>query len=136
MAKRILAVLAGILTGFVIVFIGDATTHKMHPPPPGIENMSRETLGEYVTTIPTLILVVMVIFWLLSSFLGAMVAALIARSNWRGVALITGAILMAAALANLAFIPHPTWMLIVAIVGYLPAAYLGGYLVRGRITTA
>jgi hypothetical protein len=131
MFRRILSVIAGVLTGAIIVFIGDSTTHRLHEPPAGIENMGRAALGEFVMSIPTYVMVIMLIFWLLSAFLGAMITALISRPNWRGPALITGSILLAASLSNMAFIPHPTWMLISAIAGYLPAAWFGGYLVRG-----
>jgi hypothetical protein len=132
MLRRILSVIAGLLAGFAIIFIGDGTTHKLHPPPPGLMDMDRAAFGDYVMAIPDYVLVIMFIFWLLSSFLGGMVTTAIARPNWKGPALVTGAILMAAALTNLAMIHHPTWMIIGTILGYLPAAYLGGYLVRGR----
>jgi hypothetical protein len=131
MIKKILAIIAGILTGFIIVFIGDATTHKLHPVPDGINYMDKNAMKDYITTIPTWVFVIMILFWVLSSFLGGLVSARINRAGWKSSATITGAILMGAALLNLALMPHPLWMWLAVIALYIPAALAGGYLVRG-----
>jgi hypothetical protein len=136
MLRKILGVVAGLLTGVIVVYIGDATSHRLYPPPPNIADMGRTALGEFVMTIPTYILVIMLLFWMLSTFLGALVTSLITRPKWRTPSMITGAILMAASITNMAFIPHPTWMLIAAIVLYLPAAYFGGMAGAGKTRAA
>lgn len=133
MVKKVLAVIAGVLVGFIIVFIGDGTTHKLHPPPEGLDYMDKAAFQSYVSAIPTYIMVIMLNFWLLSSFIGGMISALINKPGWKTSALITGSILMAAALLNLAMNPHPTWMWIVVIVLYIPTALLGGYMVRPKL---
>src|SRR5688572_15722228 len=135
MARKILAIIAGVITGFIIVFIGDATVHAMDPPPMGLNYMDKNVMKDYVASIPMYILVIMCIFWLLSAFTGGLVAALIKRSEWRFCALVTGGILLAAAILNLALVPHPMWMWIVALVGYLPAALIGGSLVSPKVGT-
>ncbi len=137
MARRILAIILGVVAGIIIVFIGDATVHSINPPPLGLEYMDKNVMNDYIAKIPTYVMVIMVIFWLLSSFVAGLVAALVKRSEWKKVALITGSILLATALLNLALVSHPIWMWIVALAGYIPAAMLGGYLVRPKtLTTA
>jgi hypothetical protein len=131
--KRILSVIAGVVVGFITVFIGDATSNALHPWPMNLDYHNRDVLREYMNTIPGYILVIMMIFWLGSAFLGGMLAARINRADWKRTAMITGAILMAAALSNLVMIPHPTWMWIAALAGYIPAALLGGWLVRPKL---
>lgn len=132
MVRKILSVIAGLLAGLIIIFIGDGTAGKLYPAPANIHEMDRAAIDDFVMSAPMYVQVVMFIFWLLSSFLGGMITALIMKAGWKGPVLVTGAILMALALANLAFVHHPAWMIIGSIAGYLPAAYLGGYLARGR----
>src|SRR3954468_18168648 len=101
MAKKILAIIAGVITGFIIVFIGDATVKAMYPPPLGLNYMDKNLMMDYVARIPKYVLVILVIFWMLSAFTGGLVAAFINKAEWKSCALITGSILLAAALLNL-----------------------------------
>lgn len=132
MARKILAIIAGVVTGFIIVFIGDATVRAVDPPPLGLNYMDKNVMMDYITTIPTYVLVIMVLFWMISAFTGGLVSAVICKREWRSCALITGSILLASALLNLIMTApaHPAWMWIAALAGYVPAALLGGYLVR------
>ena len=134
MAKKILAIIAGVVTGFIIVFIGDATVHAMNPPPLGLNYMDKNLMMDYVAHIPKYVLVILVIFWMLSAFTGGLVAAVINKVEWKFCALITGSILLAAALLNLVLTApsHPMWMWIAALVGYIPAALLGGWMMRPK----
>ena len=130
--RKVLAVICGVIAGFIIVFIGDATSHALSPLPAGLDYTNRDEMRDYINSIPMYVLVIMVIFWLSSSFLGAMLAARMNCSDWKRSALITGGILMAAAILNLALLPHPAWMWITVVAGYLPAALLGGWLVKPK----
>lgn len=130
--KNFLSVLAGVIAGFIVVFIGDATCEKLYPVPPGIDLSNKLVMLTYVSTIPIYVLVIMVLFWLFSSFVGGLLAARINRPQWKRSCLITGGILLAAAVLNMAMIPHPMWMLVTALIGYIPAAFFGGYLVRDK----
>lgn len=112
------------------MFIGDATTHALNPVPKGIDYTNRDEMRQYIASIPLYVLIIMIIFWLGSSFLGSMLAARIHRAGWKRTALITGGILMAASILNLAMLPHPGWMWVATVAGYIPAALLGGWLVR------
>lgn len=128
--KRVFAIIIGVVAGFAIIFIGDATTHALSPLPHGLDYTNRAEMREYIASVPLYVLIIMVIFWLASSFLGAMLASRLHRIEWKRTSLITGGILMAAAILNLAMLPHPGWMWISALAGYIPAALLGGWLVR------
>lgn len=125
--KKALSVITGVITGIVIVFIGDATSHSVNH-----ITGNADITGSNVSHIPMYVLVVMVGFWLLSAFLGGLVAARLNRIVWKRNALVTGGILLAAALLNLISMTHPAWIWIAVLVGYIPAALLGGWLVRPK----
>lgn len=132
--KKVFSIVAGVTTGFVIVFMGDASTHALHPVPLGLNYMDKNVMLDYIATIPTYIRVIMMAFWLLSSFFGGMVSARLYRAEWKKSALTTGCILMAASLLNLIMTTpaHPTWMWIGALAGYIPLAFIGGWLVKEK----
>lgn len=122
MTRRILAVIAGVITGFALMFIGDATTGKVH-----------ESAGQPEgPTAPGYILVLIFVFWLLSAFFGGMVSARINRLQWKQTAATTSAILLGAALLGLAMTPRPVAMWIAALLLFVPVGLLGGYLVKGK----
>lgn len=60
--KKVISIVAGVITGFVVVFIGDATAHAINPPPLGINFMDKNVMLAYVASIPTYVMVIMVIF--------------------------------------------------------------------------
>jgi ABC-type Na+ efflux pump permease subunit len=132
--KKVISVIIGVATGFVIVYVGDATCHAMHPMPAGLNLMDKNVLLEYVSTIPKYILIIMSCFWMLSAYFGGLVCSIIAKEHWKSASLSTGAILMAASLLNLIMTApaHPLWMWIVALAGYVPIAFLGAWVARRK----
>lgn len=87
--KKVISIILGVITGFVIVFIGDATTHALNPPPLGLNFMDKNVMMAYVATIPTYIMIIMMLFWIVSSFMGGLVAARLNRNEWKRSGLIT-----------------------------------------------
>lgn len=130
--KKVFPIIIGVVVGFTIVFIGDSVTHRLYPPPAGINFMDKTALDAFVASIPTYVLVIMFLFWMLSSFLGGLVAARFNRVDWKKKSIITGSILMAAALLNMIMIPHPLWMLIASVILYMPVSFLGGWMVKPK----
>ncbi|MBL7979122.1 MAG: hypothetical protein JNN12_12340 [Bacteroidetes Order II. Incertae sedis bacterium] len=129
MLKNILAVLAGLLSAIIIVTIGDAVAGYLAPPPFGSDLKNPDTLKTYIQGIPDPILALMLLFWLSSSLVAGYVSARIAPAAARTLSLICGGILLFGALLNMTMLPHPIWMMILAGIGYIPAAYAGGKLV-------
>jgi len=130
--KKVLAIVIGVVAGFAVMFMGEATTSSLSPMPAGLNTRNRDEMRVFIESIPMYVLVLLIIFWLASSFLGAMLASRINRSNWKNVSIITGSILLATTILNMAMLPHPAWMWITVLAGYIPAALLGGWLVRPK----
>ena len=132
--KKVLAIIAGVVSGFLIVFVGDAVIHALHPMPLGLNYMDKTVMMNYVENIPKYLLVMMVCFWALSAFIGGLVATLIEKVQWKSACMSTGGILLAAAMLNLIMTApsHPLWMWVAALVLYLPSALLGGWLIARK----
>jgi hypothetical protein len=129
MLRRIISVVIGVIIGIVIIFIGDSVCMRLHSPPPGLNPMDLVNFNAYVNSIPSYVMAIMFFFWMLSTFLGGMVAALINQPGWKNSALITGSILLAASILNMINISHPMWMVVAAVIFYIPMAYLGALIV-------
>lgn len=134
MLKRILSIILGSITGVIIVMIGDALTHYIYPLPEGLDYSNKEILIEIMSYIPNTALIIMLAFWLISSFFGGFVAAKINPQSWKFSAIITSSILLGAASLNMFMLPHPLWMVVSAVILYIPSGYLGGKLAAPKLS--
>jgi predicted ferric reductase len=126
MGKRILSVIAGIVTGVVTVFIFDTISQKLFPfSAEGVDFKNPEAIKEFMSHTPMGFKIAMYLGWILSAFLAAFVASKISSENWKQSSIIIGSVLMFGAILNLISIPHPVWMWS-AILLYIPMAFLGG----------
>jgi len=110
MVRSILVVLAGVVTSALVVVGTDAIVSSLHPLPPGIDVTNQESLRQAMATIPASACVVLRAGWLVAAAVGSFVAA-----RWAGRApvmhgVLVALILLAATVANLVAVPHPTWM--------------------------
>ncbi len=135
MGRKILAVVAGLVTGFVLVASIEAIGSIFYPPPAGLDMANTEQMGAYIKTLPTEAYLFVLAAWTIATFGGGLVACLIAKSRPKLFALIIGALLLAAAVFNLVMHPHPTWFTISAVVAIVIAIYLAGRVGQTRFTT-
>ena len=128
--NRILAIVVGLIAGWLIVALGDIVNHKLYPPPAGLDPSDKEALSAFVSSLPAIAFVVMIAGWAISAFTGGLVTGKITKGKWQVYSLITGGILLLASIGNMILIPHPIWVTGITIAMYLPLAYLGGKLVN------
>jgi hypothetical protein len=128
--RIILGVIIGFAAGIGLVMAGDAINHRLWPPPPDVQVTNPEAIRDYMATAPVTSLLGLPVTWTFAALAGAFIAAKIAGRTWAG--WIAGGALFAATCLNLAFIPHPLWMLIAALVFVPVAAWLGARLAAPR----
>ncbi|MGZ3921615.1 MAG: hypothetical protein ACXVNO_03530 [Bacteroidia bacterium] len=128
MGRKILSVIAGVLTGILLIFVGEGASHSFFPPPQNIDFHNKEAFTAYVTSIPPQVFTLILAFWLLAAFFAGFVSSKINKANWKRSSIITGTILLAGTILNLFMIPHPIWIIISAVLLTIPAAYFGGKL--------
>ena len=132
MTNKILAILAGVAIGVFIVFFGDMMLHKVYPIPAHLDMRNDYDVKRAMEMMPSLYFIIMLAYWLLSAFIAGLVAGRIAKTGWQMPTIFSGIVLLMAAVLNLIYIPHPIWMVILAIVCYVPAAYYGGKLMNPK----
>ncbi len=134
MVKRILAGVLGVVSAGITIWIVEYVGHIVYPPPQGLDFANAEAMGAYVETLPTGALLFPVIAWIVGTFDGVLVAALVARAVPFVYAGVVGGLVLLATIANIAMIPHPVWVPIVAVPGIALAA-LGGALMGRRFVS-
>lgn len=123
--KRILPVIAGLFVGWVAIFVLESINHIFYPPPTDIDFTDKEALTAFMQTLPTLAFVLLLLSWTIGTFIGGMVGAAVNKSAWKNTSIIIGVIMALGSIINMTLIPHPTWLIIIASVAYVPCAYLG-----------
>ncbi|MFP4469186.1 MAG: hypothetical protein ACLFPE_00800 [Bacteroidales bacterium] len=130
--RHILAVIAGLVTGSIIIYLIQIIGHQIFPPPAGVDPTDPESLHMYSESISAGALWMVILAYAAGAFTGGFVAALIAPKTARIVALVTGGIFTVFGIINLMLIPHPVWFIFVSLSVYLPFAFLG-YLTASSI---
>ncbi|MCE7991628.1 MAG: hypothetical protein HEP71_06600 [Roseivirga sp.] len=130
--KRILPVIAGLLAGWVAIFALEAVSHIFYPPPADLDFTDKAALTAFMETLPTLAFVLLLISWMIGTFIAGMIGALVNKEAWKNSAIIIGVLLALGSIINMTLVPHPTWLIISASIAYVPSAYAGARLIAQK----
>ncbi|WLD11718.1 hypothetical protein [Planctellipticum variicoloris] len=140
MARSILRSLAAVVAGIVAALVGvtavEVLSAMLHPAPPGVDFATDfEACKAHVARYPAGVLALCGAAWGLVAFASAWVATRLGTSRHLAHGLFVGAVLLAAAIFNMAMLPYPAWFWLNLIV--LPAAFVyGAMLGRGKLQVA
>ena len=123
MLRLILGVVAGVIAGFVVVSIVQATGHAVYPVATGIDVNDRAAMQALIASLPLGALAFVLLSWIAGAYVASMIALLIG-SRRRVAGLIAGGLVLLATIANLLMLPHPGWMSATGIGGILLAIWL------------
>lgn len=129
--RTFLAIVAGCLSAFALVAVIEMVGHALFPVPGRVDMSTPEGLRAAVP-IPLSALLSVLVAWVVATFVGGLVAALIAPSKPRVYAGLVGAVILLGAIANMMMIPHPAWFAVAAVVGIVAAAWAAGALAARR----
>ena len=115
MLRSVIAVIAGIAVGAVIVFAVETIGHLLWPSLTAIDADDPEQMKRLVAATPFGAKLAVVVGWFAGAFVGATVALLLAR-RWAPVAWIVAGTFLGLAAMNFIAIPHPLWMQAAAVV--------------------
>jgi hypothetical protein len=132
MKNRLISVLAGIATGWIVVTIGEIILHKIFPLPVGINFIDKIVLTNYINSLHAYYFLCLLFIWAVSAFGGGAVSGKLGKQNWKRVCIITGVVLLIGNVANFIMIPHPLWVNIISVILYLPVSYLGAKLMNRK----
>ena len=130
MGRTILGILAGLVVAWLAMTICEFASLFLHRPPVGLDLRDPQALAAHIAAAP--LSAMLVVGWALAAFVGAWVAARIARHR-RAAALVIGLLVLAGVIANIAMIPHPLWMTVAGLALPLPLAWLAARIASPRV---
>ena len=124
--KKSLSIIAGIVTGFIVIMITEAVTHKIYPLPKGFDlsKADDETMKFIMEMLPRGAYLMILLGFALGSFSGGLVSSLLSQKIQQP--LIVGLAIMLGGIVNCFMIPHPLWLVITSLFMYVPFAFVGG----------
>lgn len=131
MLRMIGAVIAGLLTGGILIAAVEGISSTVYPLPEGLDMADRAALANYTMNMPMGAYLFVLAGWILGAFGGGAVAVIISKHS--RTAIIVGAILTLGGLANMYMIPHPTWFWIVGVLVFIPSAVAGGKIAMKKV---
>ncbi|MBU2557820.1 MAG: hypothetical protein KJ578_08595 [Bacteroidetes bacterium] len=127
MLRKIIAILAGIIIGMIVIAVVEYLGHYIFPAPVDLE-LSEEAYnqGAMYSMIPFKNMLMVLLAYLLGSFAAGFTTSIIAQNKI--LALIPGFALMIAGIINVMLIPHPLWFTFISLAVYVPFAFFGGFI--------
>ena len=130
--RGIVATIAGLIAGGLVVFAIEMLAIQLYPMPPGMNQNDPDEMAIWIQTLPTGAFLFILAAYFFGTLGGSWTATKIGRSIWPGI--IVALLLFGGAVMNLVKIPHPSWMWVAVPVVYIAAALLGIRLARTRRT--
>lgn len=128
--RNTLSVIAGLLIGSIVNMGLITISGSIIPPPEGADVTTVEGLKASMHLFQPKHFVFPFLAHALGTFVGALLAALIAANHKLKFALVIGAFFLAGGIANVLMLPSPVWFTILDLVGaYIPTSYLAGILI-------
>ena len=121
--RRVGAVILGIVLAFVIVQLAETGVHSLYPFPPGMNPKDMTAIKAFVATLPPTAFVLVLLGWLIGTFVGTFTAAKIGQSRFP--AYVVGGMLFVAGIVNALIIPQPMWFTAASLVIYVGATLVG-----------
>ena len=133
MVRTILAVLVGLFVALLCLLAMQFVAQLLSPAPAGLVVVDEADLVRLIESEPIARKALTLASWMLSSFLGALVAAGLARTHRRGAAICVGALILAGVLLYVTTTPPPAWITVLGVLTPLPLAWLASRLVARRV---
>tara|TARA_R110002049_G_scaffold196523_12_gene365679 strand:+ start:1302 stop:1718 length:417 start_codon:yes stop_codon:yes gene_type:complete len=122
--RKAAGAVAGIVSAVLTVMATQWLSHSLYPPPAGLDRSDSEAVATHIANAPVLALLLVVAGYIIASFDGTLVAAIVGRAKPVAYALLIGLLMLVATTSNIIMIPHPHWFSASAIIGIIAAAWL------------
>lgn len=132
MLRTVFAFLLGVVAMVATVAGLQMVGQWLWPPPTGVDPTKPEQLATLVEQMPLAAKVWVLVAYATAVEVGTIVAVLVQRPRWRGLAMSIGVLMMALCALNFWMLPHPLWMVVVGLLVPLPVAMMAGWWLRPR----
>ena len=128
--KNILAIIAGVVIGSVVNMGIISLSGSIISPPEGADVTNTEGLKASMHLFKPKHFIMPFLAHALGTFVGAMLAAILAISHKKRIALSIGVFFLVGGIASVFMLPSPAWFTAIDLIAaYLPMAFLAGNLI-------
>lgn len=131
--KSVLAVLGGLVAGYVVILLVQNISSGMFALPDDVTIEDRDALARAMSSLPIGAFLMVLLSYALGSLLGGWIAARNAPRAHLGHAIAVGVMLTLLGLVNLTVFRHPTWFIVLNVPEFVLFAWVGGLLGRPRL---
>ena len=132
MLRTLFAFIVGVIVMVGTVAALQAFGHWIWPPPADIDMADKAQLATLVERMPLTAKIWVLVAYATAVEVGVIVAALIQRPRWRGLAMALGLLMTALIALNFWMLPHPWWMVAIGLLLPLPVAMTAGWWMRPK----
>lgn len=118
MLRKILAVIAGIISGGISVGIVQTIGHYFYPMPKGMKSDDMVAMKHYVETAPFMALFFVIISYAVAALVSGFVSTKIANDGKKIYALVCGIVFLIQSIYMMSVLPTPTWFWILGILSW------------------
>ena len=126
------AVIAGLVVAMLAAAGVEAMSAVLHPFPPGADPTDLETCRLHVSRYPAGVLLLCGLGWGIGVFASTWVATRLGSQRHVAHGIAVGALLLGAAVTNMAMLPYPLWFWALNLVLFPAATWAGSSLGRAR----
>jgi hypothetical protein len=119
-----------VVSAFIVVALVEGMAHAIYAPAVMPDLSVPGAMEAFIATMPLGAFLCVLAAYLLATIAGGFVAAAIARRHAMVFAVVVGALILAASVANFVALPHPAWFIVVTLVSVPLAAWLTGRTAR------
>ena len=129
--RYVLPVVAGVMSGMILQVLGEKLIHMIFPAPAGLDVQNKEAIAAYMSQVPTVEFVFLLVNYAICSFVAGAVATFVVGREHRSPAIIVGSLITLGEVLNVVMIPQPIWFSALSLLSHLQMALLA-YKVFGR----
>lgn len=118
-----MAVLSGMVTGFVAISLVEALGHLVYPPSPGVVTNDPQVMSELMQTMPVGALLFIALAHFCAGIFGNVVVLMVSRRK-KIPAVIYSMLLLAGTVSLFMMLPHPAWFIAVDLAGVILAVFI------------
>lgn len=128
MIRNVVAIIAGIFVGALIIYAFEALGQMAFPPPFEYDPADVDIFLKLTHSDRLTVLIPILVAYFAGSMVGGFLAGVVSKGGNLLASFFTGFVLMGFGLVNLFTFYHPTWFWIASLLIYIPVSLLGGLL--------
>jgi hypothetical protein len=128
--RNVLPVIIAALVAMLILTGLEHYTFHLFPLPAGTDMYDEESAQKAIKSLPVQALYMQLANYAVSSFLGGVLATLLAKRERRWPAITVGIVLTLGGIINSLTLHEPTWFFVASLFTYLPFTLLGYFITR------